>query len=815
MAGPTNPKQKITRSLDERVADALRARGPFFQRSETHLSREPVQTEPTVTLRRTAPTDGRSFAQQAAQLTRFWNGATDTITLSGVEVVPTRATEPQSGATNNTVDTANRHDQDNMLGRGMMDFETQDGGNSVTATQGTPQFPPSSVWNDITTWTPPYDDVFADFEFLNDGFPDVNFPAIPEIDRAATLDPRQALPARLPTPPRMPHIPFFGVRGTGQNRDPYRFASGQPFLPRPDSPTSCRACMEDLESPIFLSCGHGYCQPCLNHLVRSGLANKMSFPPRCCTGRRGIDMASIQAHLDQDVLTRYLDVVEEFSTPNPVYCANPVCSRYIEQSRVRDTPGKFVQCGQCQTPTCTECKQGHREHTGRDAMTCKKVEELMNPGDRKLAQNNQWKQCPGCKNLVEKTEGCNHMICECGTDFCYRCGTKQDGYAQCDCYGGGYEFPMPTSNALDATQLQPGPIRPGALYDAIRTTQALRQSNTRRAEAAEPAGTGRGHLSHLSHLRQAATAAGQLMKSLRRDHATVQQAVGTNGQQARDDLVEAERRRAASSRDRRNDLLLRDGPIFHTDPIRNDPIMRRSTEPVPNTRYHYRTDITYEPAAEPTQHGSLRPLQNGSASTIYESYIGAMRTMRGQMADWDALFQTPRSQGEESRGLKREIAMTEPLDMGSGPALRMRLPPQTEDRPEPNAMVSPNLSPVREAVSPDRAQPYSHFTLPYSNTPPAPTGRQARAMIDENNPPAWLVSKRADVRQAEEREAWLEENGIFPGDDLGFYLDGRISPRLTRSGRGNQDNPVTGSLRAINNAPRGQGSKPMKGNERP
>lgn len=160
-------------------------------------------------------------------------------------------------------------------------------------------------------------------------------------------------------------------------------------------PGSCRACLETPENLIYLSCGHGYCRPCLNQLVSTGLANRMSFPPRCCNGRQGLDMASIQTHLDTDVLARYLEIVEEYSSRDPVYCANRVCSRYIEQIRIRNSPGKFVRCGQCPTLTCVECKQGQGQHTGDDGATCKKVEELMSEDDRKLAQSNRWKHCPG------------------------------------------------------------------------------------------------------------------------------------------------------------------------------------------------------------------------------------------------------------------------------------------------------------------------------------------------------------------------------------------------------------------------------------
>jgi len=34
------------------------------------------------------------------------------------------------------------------------------------------------------------------------------------------------------------------------------------------------------------------------------------------------------------------------------------------------------------------------------------------------------KQCKKCKFWVQKNDGCNHMTCRCGYEFCYVCGGK-------------------------------------------------------------------------------------------------------------------------------------------------------------------------------------------------------------------------------------------------------------------------------------------------------------------------------------------------------------------------------------------------------
>ena len=34
------------------------------------------------------------------------------------------------------------------------------------------------------------------------------------------------------------------------------------------------------------------------------------------------------------------------------------------------------------------------------------------------------RRCNRCKFIVEKSQGCDHMTCRCGYEFCYICGGK-------------------------------------------------------------------------------------------------------------------------------------------------------------------------------------------------------------------------------------------------------------------------------------------------------------------------------------------------------------------------------------------------------
>ncbi|KAG8667668.1 hypothetical protein FPOAC1_012501 [Fusarium poae] len=53
---------------------------------------------------------------------------------------------------------------------------------------------------------------------------------------------------------------------------------------------------------------------------------------------------------------------------------------------------------------------------------CGKLEEEDLQSVLELAERTGWKRCGKCGHLIEKSVGCNHMICLCGNDFCYNCG---------------------------------------------------------------------------------------------------------------------------------------------------------------------------------------------------------------------------------------------------------------------------------------------------------------------------------------------------------------------------------------------------------
>lgn len=55
----------------------------------------------------------------------------------------------------------------------------------------------------------------------------------------------------------------------------------------------------------------------------------------------------------------------------------------------------------------------------------------------KFCKQQNWMKCSTCDNYIEKSAGCDHIVCRCGGEFCYRCGSKW-GTCRCNVVGEGH-----------------------------------------------------------------------------------------------------------------------------------------------------------------------------------------------------------------------------------------------------------------------------------------------------------------------------------------------------------------------------------------
>ncbi|CEI41451.1 hypothetical protein FVEN_g12728 [Fusarium venenatum] len=199
----------------------------------------------------------------------------------------------------------------------------------------------------------------------------------------------------------------------------------------------CASCRERFPLPeIFIAiCDHGYCRTCLAELVERSFENKYPFPPRCCSKPFAID--SIRPFVASDMERAYARKQIEHETHNPIYCSNITCQTFIPPRAIKSD---VVHCPVCVERTCAKCKNtAHQGPCPKDEA----LDEVLH-----LAEREGWRRCPKCMSMIERESGCNHMMCRCYYEFCFRCGRKWPGHNRPCCPEGIYLEDI-TALALD------------------------------------------------------------------------------------------------------------------------------------------------------------------------------------------------------------------------------------------------------------------------------------------------------------------------------------------------------------------------------
>jgi len=196
----------------------------------------------------------------------------------------------------------------------------------------------------------------------------------------------QGIPGAWPSPP----LP--ASRPQGEVRERLR---DEPQL-------TCQICMDDFNTAegLTLSCSHHCCRDCLNEIYRGATADESRYPPRCCADH-GIDFEQSRPLLNAQILRDFLDKAVEWETRNRTYCSNRNCEAFIRPENIRE---KDARCTRCRTRTCADCKKTAHEAS----VPCATDEELQ--GTLRVLDRNRWRRCEGCRNGIERTHGCNHMM---------------------------------------------------------------------------------------------------------------------------------------------------------------------------------------------------------------------------------------------------------------------------------------------------------------------------------------------------------------------------------------------------------------------
>ena len=212
-----------------------------------------------------------------------------------------------------------------------------------------------------------------------------------------------------------------------------------------DQNIECQICLTSLFSENqevwgLVNCQHCFHKTCLNPYLESEISQK-KFPIKCpmeyCKAE--IQNEDLMENLEKEALEKYW----EFTLKNYVelhgdelsWCPTADCNYAF----IFDKEIYLLHCPKCMKSYCLNCRV--EEHKG---MSCKEyqINSKVDHNDvmfYDFVKGHKFKKCTQCQFWVEKNEGCDHMTCRCGYQFCYICGGK---YMACECKPGQPRVPI-------------------------------------------------------------------------------------------------------------------------------------------------------------------------------------------------------------------------------------------------------------------------------------------------------------------------------------------------------------------------------------
>ncbi|KAL4439319.1 hypothetical protein ABPG74_016982 [Tetrahymena malaccensis] len=213
---------------------------------------------------------------------------------------------------------------------------------------------------------------------------------------------------------------------------------------------NCEICYENMISSSYLSlsCDHTFHKKCLSQYFNTQISQK-KFPINCPSTNCNLHVK--QLDLKEVLSTNEFQKYETFCLQNYIdsnqdeisWCLTPNC----EYAFILASGQYNLDCPKCMKSYCLNCKcEYHKDQTCSEY----KISKNFTEDDfklEKLAVDQKFRKCSNCKIWVEKNQGCDHMTCRCGYQFCYICG---GAYLNCDCPEQDYLLDNHYLQALDS-----------------------------------------------------------------------------------------------------------------------------------------------------------------------------------------------------------------------------------------------------------------------------------------------------------------------------------------------------------------------------
>lgn len=197
----------------------------------------------------------------------------------------------------------------------------------------------------------------------------------------------------------------------------------------------CGICYDEMhqDEAYALECGHTFCRECwMSYLHTAGEGRKYgSLNIRC--PQQGCSCRMLARHfqdLSQEMNARYDEhlfrAFLEYDSSSRA-CPGSQCNCVAILVTAKEAEwADTCHCTQCDSLFCFGC--GEEPHP---PATCLAMAEWA----RIQSKSNFWvrknaKPCPGCHAPIEKNQGCNHMTCTCGVEFCWLCLTQLQRHSE-------------------------------------------------------------------------------------------------------------------------------------------------------------------------------------------------------------------------------------------------------------------------------------------------------------------------------------------------------------------------------------------------
>lgn len=198
----------------------------------------------------------------------------------------------------------------------------------------------------------------------------------------------------------------------------------------------CGICYDSIvarDEAYSVDCGHEFCRDCwMAYLETAGGDKKFGAlevrcPQQKCDSRvlpRHLQAISPRLRQDWDD-TYFRAFLEMDQSCRACPGLNCPCVAVVEGRGTSSQPVSCT-CIQCKASFCFRCGEGPHQPASCAAIT--EWTRIQAKSDFWVRKNS--KPCPSCHAPIEKNQGCNHMTCTCGVQFCWLCLTQLSRHSE-------------------------------------------------------------------------------------------------------------------------------------------------------------------------------------------------------------------------------------------------------------------------------------------------------------------------------------------------------------------------------------------------